>query len=144
MFTSVNSRAAAAYQRIASETSVQSASPHQLVGLLYDALLRSIAGARGALTRRDIAAKGLAIGKAVRIIEEGLKAGLNLKEGGEIAGNLHSMYGYCVMRLTQANLHNDLNALEEVTKLIEPVAEAWKLIGSSNRPYLQPLKTAGA
>ncbi len=29
-----------AYRRIAAETSVQGASPHQLVGLLYDALLQ--------------------------------------------------------------------------------------------------------
>jgi len=84
MFTSVQSRANA-YSRIAAETSVQGASPHQLVGLLYDALLQSIASARGALARKDIEAKGMAIGKAVRISEEGLKAGLNLEEGGEIA-----------------------------------------------------------
>lgn len=142
MFTSVSSRAAAAYQRIATETSVQGASPHQLVGLLYDALLQAIASARGALARGDIAAKGAAIGKSVRIIEEGLKAGLNLQQGGELAANLHSMYGYAIMRLTHANVHNDEAALEEVSRLIEPLADAWKQISgtstSSSKPALGP------
>lgn len=128
MFTSVRSRAVAAYQRIAAETSVQSADPHQLVDLLFDALLQSISNARGAMARGDIAAKGAAIGKAVRIIEEGLKAGLNQQQGGEIAASLHQLYSYSVLRLTQANLRNDPQALEEVLHLMEPVAESWKLI----------------
>lgn len=144
MFTSVNSRAASAYRRISAETSVQGATPHQLVGLLYDALLQSIATARGAMARGDIEAKGAAVTKAVRIIEEGLKAGLNLKDGGEIAGNLHRMYGYAVMRLTQAHARNDVAALTEVAQLIEPVADAWKRIQGAKAPYLQPVASAGA
>lgn len=131
MFTSVNARAAAAYRRIAAVTSVDAASPHDLVGLLFDALLRNINAAQGALTRQDIAAKGEAIGKAVRIIEEGLKAGLNLAEGGDIAANLQDVYSYSVVRLTYANLHNDLAALEEVQQLIEPIAQSWKSIKSA-------------
>ena len=144
MFTSVKSRAAFAYQRVAAETSVQGANPHQLVGLLFEALLQSIAAARGAMARNDIHAKGQALGKAVRIIEEGLKAGLNLREGGEIASNLHQLYGYSVLRLTQANLRNDVRALEEVTRLIEPVAQSWKLIKGPGPAYLQPVTGQGA
>lgn len=144
MFTSVSSRAASAYRRVAAETSVQGASPHQLVELLFDALLQAIANARGALARGDIETKGQAIGKAVRIIEEGLKAGLNLREGGEIAANLHSLYGYSVMRLTHANLRNDDQALEEVRSLIEPVAQSWKQIKGPGPAYLQPVTGQGA
>jgi flagellar protein FliS len=139
MFTSVSSRAASAYRRVAAETSVQTATPQQLVELLFDALLQSIANARGALARGDIEAKGQAIGKAVRIIEEGLKAGLNLREGGEIAANLHSLYDYSVMRLTHANLRNDDKALEEVRSLIEPMAQSWKQIKGTGPAYLQPV-----
>jgi flagellar protein FliS len=139
MFTSVNSRAASAYRRVAAETSVQAANPHQLVDLLFTALLQSIATARGAMQRGDIPIKALAIGKAVRIIEEGLKAGLNLNEGGEIAANLHQLYSYSALRLTQGNLHNDSAALEEVARLIEPLAESWKLINGNGPAYLQPV-----
>ena len=144
MFTSVNSRAASAYKRVAVETSVQGADPHTLVGLLYDALLQSIAQARGAMSRGDVEAKGAALGKAVRITEEGLKAGLNLQQGGDLAANLQQLYSYCVVRLTQANLRNDPKALEEVTQLIEPLAQSWQQIKGSVPTPLQPLTGRGA
>ncbi len=144
MFTSVNSRAASAYKRVSAETSVQGADPHQLVGLLFEALLQSIAQARGAIARNEVLPKGAAIGKAVRILEEGLKAGLNLREGGEIATNLRQLYDYSILRLTQANLRNDEKALEEVARLIEPVAESWKQIKGPGPAYLQPVTGRGA
>ena len=144
MFTSVPSRAAAAYRRVAAETSIQGADPHQLVSLLFEALLRHIQTAQGALDRQDIGAKGEAIGKAVRIIEEGLKAGLNLKEGGEVAANLRQLYDYLVLRLTQANLRNDRQALAEALTLIEPVAQSWQQIKGPQPAYLQPVPAAGA
>lgn len=144
MFTSVNARAAAAYRRIAASTSVDAASPHELVGLLFDALQRNIQAAQGALERQDIATKGEAIGKAVRIIEEGLKASLNLADGGEVAANLHRLYGYCVVRLTQANLRNDMAALDEVRQLIEPIAQSWKSIKGTEVAAARPATAPGA
>lgn len=144
MFTSASSRAASAYKRVAVETSVQGANPHSLVELLFDALLQSLAGARGAIARGDIVAKGQAIGKAVRIIEEGLKAGLNTREGGDLAQNLLALYDYSIRRLTLANLRSDARMVEEVTGLIEPVAQSWKLIRGPGPAYLQPVPGRGA
>ena len=144
MFTSASHRAASAYKRVAVETSVQGADPHTLVALLYDALLQSITLARSALERGDLATKGQALGKAVRILDEGLKAGLNQAEGGELAANLHLLYTYSTLRLTQANLSNDSKALEEVTQLIEPLAQSWKLIRGPGPAYLQPVTGRGA
>lgn len=130
MFTSPYSRAASAYQRVGVETSVSGASPHQLVNLLLEALLRNVATARGALQRGDIAAKGESISKAVRIIDEGLKPALNLAQGGELAVNLSALYGFCVEQLTKANMTNDAAALADVARVIEPLADGWKQIGS--------------
>ena len=144
MFTSVKFRAASAYQRVAAETSVQGADPHHLVGLLFDALLQAVATARGAIARQDVPAKGQAIGKAVRILEEGLKAGLNPVQGGEIAANLRALYDYSIVRLTQANLRNDDQALAEVAALLEPVAQSWKQMKNSGPAYLQPATGRGA
>jgi flagellar protein FliS len=42
----------------------------------------------------------VAIGRAVRIVEEGLRAGLDLRAGGSLARDLHELYGYLTMRLT--------------------------------------------
>lgn len=128
MFTSVNTRAASAYKRVAVETGVSHADPHRLVAMIFDALLQSLVRARTAMERGELAEKGQQIGKGVRLIEEGLLAGLNPAAGGEMAQNLGALYTYSVRRLTEANLRNDLKALNEVIQLIEPVAQAWQEI----------------
>lgn len=137
MFNSVGSRSASAYRKIGVETQVDQATPHQLVGMLFEGLFLAIGSARAALQRGDIGTKGRQIGIAVRILDEGLRGGLNLEQGGELAGNLHDLYQFCVMRLTQANLHNDEAALAEVHRLIEPVATGWKQMGEAGMPSLK-------
>ena len=119
---------AAAYRTASVDTRVLSASPHQLVALLFDGLLQSVHAARGALQRADVPAKGQQIGRAVRILEEGLKAGLDLQQGGQVAATLQTLYSYCIQRLTDANLHGDAAALDEVARLIGTVAEGWQQI----------------
>jgi flagellar protein FliS len=129
MFTSVSHRSASAYQRISLETAVSEASPHQLVKLMFDGLLQAIGSARAAMARGDVVTKGQQITRAVRMIDEGLKPALDLAQGGDLAQNLNGLYGYCVLRLTHANLHNDDVALADVIRVIEPIAQAWKQIG---------------
>jgi flagellar protein FliS len=128
MFTSVNTRAASAYTRVSTDTGVSAADPHQLVSMLFDGLIQSLNVARGAMERGEIETKCQAIGKAVRILEEGLKCTLNLAQGGEIAKNLFGLYSYSVQRLSLANLRNDVAAVHEVLNIIEPLADSWKQI----------------
>lgn len=118
-----------AYQQIGLETATASATPHKLIEMLFDGFQDAVARARGAMQSRQIEAKGRAISHAARIVEEGLKAGLNLKDGGKIAADLDALYAYIGMRLTYANLHNDEAALDECVRLIEPVRSAWAEIG---------------
>ena len=77
-----------AYRQVGVQTGVASASPHQLVQMLLDACQDSLAQARGAIAAGDIPAKGRAIGRAARIVEEGLKACLNLDAGGSLGAAL--------------------------------------------------------
>ncbi len=120
---------ASAYQQIGLETAAANATPHKLIEMLFDGFSDAMARARGALHARQVEAKGRAIGHAARIVEEGLKAGLNLKDGGRIAADLDALYAYIGQRLTHANLHNDADALEECMRLMEPVRSAWAAIG---------------
>lgn len=128
MFTPVSARAASAYKRVGAQTSIEGASPHQVICLLFEALVQSLNLARGSLARGDIDGKGQSIGKAVRILEEGLKAALDIESGGELAINLRGVYNYSILRLTTANLKNDITLIEEVMQLIVPVFDAWKSI----------------
>lgn len=139
MFTSVSTRSASAYRKVSVETSVDQADPHHLVDMLFDGLLHAIGAARAALQRGDIKAKCQHIVTAVRILEEGLKGGLNLEDGGDLAANLMDLYSYCVLRLTQANARNDDLALEEVVRLISPLAEGWKQISGAAAGAARPM-----
>lgn len=124
-----------AYRKMAAETGVVDASPHRLVTMLYDGFFEAVAEARGAMRQKDIERKGRAIGRAGRIVEEGLRGGLDLKGGGRLADDLNRLYGYVALRLTQANARNDEAILDECLSLVQPLREAWLAIapaGSRN------------
>ena len=128
MFTPVSMRSANTYRSIGVETAVTGANPHQLVRLLFDGLQQSLSAAKAAILNGDIPAKGRSISRAVRILEEGLKAGLDVQKGGELAANLRSVYDYCIFKTTEANIRNDAALLDEVIRLIQPIADGWSQI----------------
>ena len=128
MFNAFTPRSASAYQRINVETSMHTIDQHQLVSLLLEGLLQAVATARGALARGDVPTKCSSITKAVRILEEGLSTSLDKVDGGELAENLGALYDYCMQRLILANARNDDAMMQEVMKLIEPVAQGWNEI----------------
>ena len=117
-----------AYAQVGVESAVMSASPHQLIEMLFDGANSALVRARLFMQQGDTVAKGEAISKAINIIDNGLKAGLDLEQGEEIATNLTSLYEYMTRRLLQANLRNDSQAIEEVEGLLSNIAEAWKQI----------------
>ena len=128
MFTSVSMRLVNTYKTVGLETSVTGANPHQLVSLLFDALQQSLASAKAATLSGDIATKGRSISRAVRILEEGLKASLDTDRGGDLAVNLRTLYDYCILKTTEANLRNDATMIDEVIRLIHPVSDGWNQI----------------
>ena len=125
-------QSAGAYHQVGVQTMVSGATPHGLVSLLFDGFLAAVHRAKGALRAGDVAAKGLAISQAMRIIDEGLKASLDLQAGGKLASDLSNLYGYVCLRLIQANLHDDEAALDESLALVMPLREAWQAISPGN------------
>jgi flagellar protein FliS len=117
------------YQSVQVDTGVSAASPHRLVEMLFEEFLSSCARARGAIRSGDVQEKGRAIGRAARIVEEGLRAGLNLEAGGQLALDLRDLYHYVTVRLTHANLKSDDAALAECIALMQPLHDAWHAIG---------------
>lgn len=131
MYTSMNRSAANAYRQVGVQSVVDGASPHTLIQLLFDALEASLNAAKGAMQRGDIEEKGRQIGKSVRILEEGLKASLNMEQGGEISQNLVSLYDYCITQITLANLRNDVALLETAQNVLAPVGQGWREMGQT-------------
>lgn len=119
------------YAKVGVETGVVAANPHKLIVMLYDGALVAIASALQQMKAGNISEKGLAISKAIMIIDSGLRASLNKEVGGQIAASLDSLYEYMSKRLFTANLKNDSEALEEVHKLLTDIRDAWVAIGAS-------------
>ena len=116
------------YQTVNTHVQAVDASPHRLIQMLMEGGLTRIAQARGAMERQQTAMKGELIGKAIGIIG-GLRDGLNLEQGGEVAANLDRLYEYMVNRLLEANVQNDMAPLDEVAGLLRNVKSGWDVIG---------------
>lgn len=140
----MNGFGANAYRRTGIATGVASASPHQLVLMLYDAALEAVRQAQLHMQSRQIAAKGAALGKAARIVEEGLKASIDHEAGGALASQLASLYDYVTLRLLQANLRNDEAALREAGRLLGDLRAAWAQIGEPRAAGPAPAESADA
>ena len=117
--------AAQAYARIGLETGVAAASPQRLIVMLYDGALAALAEARAHITAGRTAQKGRAIGKAISIVDEGLKAALDVGQGGDIARSLMQLYGYVSRRLLIANLRDDVALIDEANQLLTELRGAW-------------------
>lgn len=124
-------RGAGAYARVGVESAVMSASPHQLIVMLFDGAQGAIRAARIHMQAGNVAEKGKAISKAIDIVNNGLAAALDTEKGGEIAERLGSLYDYVARLLLAANLHNDVERLDQAERLLEDVASAWREIGSA-------------
>ncbi|WP_153099136.1 flagellar export chaperone FliS [Paraburkholderia hayleyella] len=118
-----------AYAKIGVETGVMGASPHRLIVMLYQGARQSIALARMHLQQGQIAQRGEAISKAIRIIELGLHQALNLEAGGAIAARLDALYSYMTRRLLEASLEQSEALLLEVDALLATLETAWIGIG---------------
>ncbi|HEY2734805.1 MAG TPA: flagellar export chaperone FliS [Polyangiales bacterium] len=117
--------ATGAYATVGMHTAVEAASPHKLVLMLYDGLLKQLRLAKAHMSKGEIGPKATCISRALSILDQGLLSSLNLEAGGDIANQLQSLYMYCGQRLLQANMRNDPSALDEVVRLIEPLRSAW-------------------
>lgn len=137
------SHAAQTYAKVGLETSVATASPHQLILMLFDGALLAMAKADNAMQKKQIAEKGQAISQAIDIISNGLGASLNFSAGDELANRLAALYDYMCTRLLHANLHNDQAALNEVSHLLGEIKSAWAEIADDPAVLaLQKNKTA--
>lgn len=120
-----NLNPAASYAQVSLDAKVNSATPHQLIILLFEGATSAISVAKIHIEQGNTAQKGKLISQAIDIISNGLKASLNLEEGGKLAEQLAALYDYMVRRLLTANLENNAAALDEVSKLLGEIYSAW-------------------
>lgn len=135
MHATMNS-AISAYQRIGVESGIESANPHKLILMLFEGAQEALAKARMHMQHNEIAGKGQMISKAIMIIDHGLKASLDMNAGGDLAVKLQALYDYMTYRLLVANIQNNPEIINEVSKLLSELHDAWKEIGQTSESQI--------
>lgn len=117
------------YARTYRANSILTASPGQLVLMLYDGILKSLALAQEAFKEPDSNPRRIEminqnLIKAQSIITE-LQATLNMEAGGDFAKTMHRLYDYHNRRLLEANLRKQVEPIIEVERLVRELRDAW-------------------
>ena len=114
------------------ETAVRTASPMQLIVMLYDAAISSLQEAREHLRRKNIEGRIRSTNKCVAIISE-LQSSLNMKNGGDIAVSLDRLYNYMKQRIFTANIQQRSEPLQEIESLLDNLRSAWRKLAEQSK-----------
>ena len=128
----MNNMALNQYRSVSVQSGMTDATPHQMITMLLDGALDRVASARGAIDRGEVSRKGELLGSAIAIIDS-MRASLDYDKGGEIAGNLGSLYDYIESRLVEANASSNLTLLDEVSSLLREIKAGWTAIPADAR-----------
>ncbi len=107
------------------ETAVSEATPHKLVEMLYDGAIKNMNLAKVFIEQKNYEKKAEHINKALAILNA-LRAGVDLKKGGDVAQNLYDLYDYCYRTLFKVSAQNDVKLLDEVLAHIAGLSDAWR------------------
>ena len=119
---------AATYRSVDVGSRVGGASPHALIGLLYEDLLRELRLAAIATERRDFASRSQRSTKALAILFA-LESSLDFDKGGEVAATLSRFYRGARESIGRATLEQDAALFRSVAENVEEIAESWRAIG---------------
>jgi flagellar secretion chaperone FliS len=116
---------------------VETATPAQLIGMLYDAGTAAIRAGLAAMEAGDRPTRARQLLRAQDVVME-LRCALN-RDAGEIAANLDSLYDFAYRRLIAANVDGDPKAAQEALRVLEPLQQTWREACLGQQPA-----TAGA
>ena len=112
------------------ETEVLTATPGQLVVLLYDHLLTSLRRARVAMEAREVEVQGECLEKA-RVVLTELLVTLDRDRGAEVAANLGALYSFLLGELVQVGIRGDVRRLDRVTNMIAELRDAFAQLANT-------------
>jgi len=106
---------------------VETATPVQLIGLLFRRGGELMDEAEQALKARDFERANEALTKAQKVVAE-LIGSLDMEKGGEIAFNLHRLYTFVWERLLHANLRKSVEPLQDAKQVWSQLCELWEQV----------------
>ncbi|WP_144209964.1 flagellar export chaperone FliS [Shewanella donghaensis] len=115
------------YRKVSLDSEIAVASPHRIIQMMFDGALLRLAQSRYAIENNDLASKGIFINKAIGIIN-GLNGSLNMDVQDSVASNLSDLYDFMLRRVSEANMNNDVAAIDDVTSILRTIKEGWDAI----------------
>ena len=120
--------AKARYRSVDLSSRIESASPHQLVVLMYEEALRALEAMSLAIHRGDFARRGQSQARALAIVNS-LETSLDFDKGGEVAIGLSRVYREAKKLISAGGRDGDAKPVEAATLMLRQIAEAWSQIG---------------
>ena len=99
----------------------------QIVVKLYEGAIKYLKLVIKDIESNDYESKSKHYSKAVAIIFE-LNQNRDMEKGGEISGNLRSLYLFMIKYLIEANLELDCNKIFKVIEILEELNQGWRAI----------------
>jgi flagellar protein FliS len=112
------------------QQSILTATPGQLVVMLYDGCLRFLHQAAYAMRGGDVVETNARLTRAEAIIDE-LHATLDLEKGGVVASRLQGIYVFCSRHLLEARTAREPEMIEKVSELLAELRDAWAQIAAT-------------
>jgi flagellar protein FliS len=111
---------------------VRTASPGQLVVMVYDHVLVNLARARMGHQANNVALRIESLSKARDGLVE-LLATLDMEKGGAIAAQLRALYSFMLTQLADAGARFDEHKVERIAGLIKELRDAFATIVADQR-----------
>ena len=111
---------------------IMTASPAQLVFMLYDKAINCLKEAIRAIEAGEIESRWKANNRAIEIVSH-LWSTLDMERGGDISKNLGELFPYMITRLAEVDVNNDPAPAREVIGLLEPLRDSWRDLARSNQ-----------
>jgi flagellar protein FliS len=114
-----------AYVNSYQQNQIRTASPEQILILLYEGAIRFLKQAKMAVEEGEHVTRLEKISRAVAIITE-LSNTLDFQKGGEVAENLDALYAYMARELSRCNIENDPAPIDTAIEILSELLEAWR------------------
>lgn len=111
------------------ESAVLTAPPERLVVMLYDGIRRFLYQAAVAMRDGEIELTNNRLKRAEAIIDE-LNNTLDMSQG-DVAERLRALYLFSKRHLMQARIQRSPEMIDEVSKLLDTVGDAWRQIAGA-------------
>jgi len=120
--------ATASYQNVNVASRIEGATPHKLVQMMYEELLKALEAMALAADRGDFVQRGQRQSKALAILSA-LETSLDFDKGGDIARGLLAIYREARRLVVAGGRDGQIQSIEDARVMLNEIANAWDAIG---------------